>query len=265
MNDATFDKAGNFFYASQVSPAPLVLQYSVNGTTGALTAAGSFAVPANPAAMLVEPAGRFLYVSHIHPTLPAANLVSAFSISAAAGIVGTLAGSPFAAGQYPTTLLVNRAGQFLYAVNTGLSGSPAVAGAGSVSAWLINGATGALIPSPGSPIATGGGNTRDATIDPTGRYLVATNSSSGTVAAFTINASTGALTHATGSPMSPAVGISPGTGIFDPSGRFMYLDDAGTNSVSSYAFNAATGALTLIGSSPAGNTPTTRPQIAGLQ
>ena len=53
--------------------------------------------------------------------------------------------------------------------------------------------------------------------------------------------------------------------MFDPSGRYYYLDDAGTNSVSSYAVNSATDKFTFIGSLPAGTTPTTRPQVEGLQ
>jgi len=224
-------------------------------------------VPANPAALAIEPGGRFLYVSHINPSLASGNLVSALYVNATSGISGTVAGSTVAAGQYPGTFLFDRTGQFLYAINMGFTGSASVlvTGPGSISAYAINATSGALTPAPGSPFATGGSYPYDAAIDAGNRYLLSTNSVSRTVAMFTLNAANGALTHAPGSPRIPTVGVSPGSAVFDPSGQFVYLVDASTKSVSAYVVNGTSNTLSFINSVPVGAAPAARPLLVTLQ
>jgi 6-phosphogluconolactonase len=75
----------------------------VTPATGALTAiTGSpFASP-QPAAVAVDPTGKFVYVANL-----SAGTVSAFAIAAADSSLTPLTGSPFAAGLQPTAIAIS--------------------------------------------------------------------------------------------------------------------------------------------------------------
>ena len=88
---------------------------------------------------------------------------------------------------------------FVYVANSGSN---------NVSAYTIDGATGALTAVPGSPFPADAGPF-SVTVDPTGQFLYVANlnPSSNNVSAYTIDGATGALTTVPGSPF-PA-GTSP--------------------------------------------------------
>jgi 6-phosphogluconolactonase (cycloisomerase 2 family) len=145
---------------------------------------------------------------------------------------------------------------FVYVANFG--GSP-----GTVSAFTINAATGALTAVAGSPFAAGS-SPFSVTVDPSGKFAYVANYWSNDVSAFTINAATGALTPVAGSPFaagSPvAAGIPrPASVTVDPSGKFAFVANFNDrpSSVSAFTIDAATGALTQVLNSPfpAGNGP----------
>jgi len=69
----------------------------------------------------------------------------------------------------------------------------------NVSAYTINGTTGALVPVVGSPFSAGQGPF-SVTVDPTGRFAYVANVDSNNVSAFTIDGLTGVLTPVDGSP-----------------------------------------------------------------
>ena len=122
---------------------------------------------------------------------------------------------------------------------------------GKVSAYTINGSTGALRAIAGSPFAAG--NTPDSvTVDPSGRFAYVANydpsSSLGNVSAYTINSSTGALRPVAGSPF--AAGRLPISVTVDPSGRFVYVANYYGDNVSAYTINRSTGALKAVAGSP---------------
>jgi 6-phosphogluconolactonase len=116
--------------------------YSLNALTGALTAApGSpTAVASNPEAIAVDPAGRYVYAANV----TAANEVATFAITPSSGALNLASTSP--AGNLPINLAVDPSGQFVYAANFN---------ANSISAYVVDSATGALMPVAGSPFATG--------------------------------------------------------------------------------------------------------------
>jgi hypothetical protein len=75
----------------------------------------------------------------------------------------------------------------------------------NVSAYTIDGATGALTPIPGSPFPAGL-YPDSVTVDPTGQFAYVANAGSNNVSAYTIDGTTGALTPVPGSPFAAGVG-----------------------------------------------------------
>jgi len=151
-----------------------------------------------------------------------------------------------AAGGNPNSVAVDPSGKFAYVVNSTQATLPV----GSVSAYIIDAASGALTPVAGSPFPAGT-LSRSITVDPSGRFAYVANSMSNNVSAYTIDATSGALTAVTGSPFAAETG--PASVTVDPSGRFAYVangDLGGSNNVSAYTIDAATGALTLVAGSP---------------
>ena len=87
---------------------------------------------------------QYVYVVNVN-----SGNISAFRINPNTGALTPVAGSPFAAGDVPDSITVNPAGTFAYVTNGGTVGN------GTVSAYRINPATGALTPVAGNPFAAG--------------------------------------------------------------------------------------------------------------
>jgi 6-phosphogluconolactonase len=168
--------------------------------------------------------------------------VSAYTIDGTTGGLTVVSGSPFSAGTQPVAVTVDPTGKFVYVVN--YDNVPAL---GNISAYIINGATGALTAVPGSPFPAGF-LPYSVTIDSTGHFAYVANAGSNNVSAYTIVATTGALTAIPSSPF-PA-GSAPYSVTVDPAGHFAYVANAGSNNVSAYTIVATTGALTAIPGSP---------------
>ena len=117
-----------------------VSAFTINASTGALTAVGSpVAVGTNPISMAVDPGGRFAYVANA-----TSNDISAFTINATTGAL-TAVGPPVAAGTGPVSVTVDPTGTFAYVANRFSD---------DVSAFTINASTGALT-AVGPPVAGG--------------------------------------------------------------------------------------------------------------
>jgi 6-phosphogluconolactonase (cycloisomerase 2 family) len=119
---------------------------------------------------------------------------------------------------------------------------------GSVSAFSINGTTGALTPIAGSPFAilANGGPAQLAT-DPEAKYLYVPMSSGTAVFGFGID-STGVLSPIAGSPFM--VGSQPNSVAIDPTGTFLFSADFDGNDVSILGIDASTGTLMPVSGSP---------------
>lgn len=248
------DAVGGFLYVPAAQYE--IAAYTIDGSTGSLTSVGitkNFGVYASE--IDIHPSGKFLYtrkggVFAIDPGTGALTPTAAtgveFGAGAAFGLEGTVA----------------------YFAIYGSSNPTSMPGPGSVAAFTIDPASGALSPLPGSPYPTGGDTAVAITMDPTQGYVAATNFGSGTVAIFAVDASDGSLTPAANSPFAPKVGTAPGAVTFDPSGQFVYLTDApdgAPGSVSAYRFDASQGTLTFVGSSAVGSSPSEFPRVVGLQ
>ncbi len=234
-----FDSTGAYLYVSNMN-GNSISAYSVNAVTGALTAlAGSpYAVSGvNPVPTQIVRAGNYLYV-----TESGADSVDVFSIAAGTGeLKEGVAGSPFATDTGPYGITVDPSGSVAYVANAG------AAGAGSISAFTINSASGVLTPVAGNPQKIP--VDQFLSIDPLGKFLFVTESAG--VAVYPITAGTGVLgTAVTGSPFATGINAGPHSVGIDPSDRFVYVGNAKLANVAEFTFDSTTGVLTPVAGSP---------------
>ena len=213
-----------------------VAMYTIDATTGALTSTGTINgnCPGlcNPSSMVVDPSGKFAYVSTGGAGVP--YNVGMYTVNATTGALTSI--GTIATGPVPISVAVDPAGNFVYvaAVNA-TPGS-----AGSLSMYAINATTGALT-SMGTIAA--GTDPVSVAVDPAGKFAYVTNSGSNDVSMYTIDTTTGALT----SIGTIAAGSTPTSIAIHPSGKFAYVTNSGSNDVSMYSIDSASGALTLMG------------------
>jgi 6-phosphogluconolactonase (cycloisomerase 2 family) len=148
----TLDPLGRFAYtANNTLPGAgqgpgNVSVYMVDPSNGALTwveNTANIGIPgAGPSMVAVDPSGRFAYVS-------GGGLVTAFTIDQTTGALTPTNPPTFAAGLNTLWVAVDPNDKFVYAANHGDFSSGTTPG--SVSAYTIDSATGALTPISGSP------------------------------------------------------------------------------------------------------------------
>jgi 6-phosphogluconolactonase len=228
---------GAFLYVSDTSG--IVEGYAINPLTGVLVPVPGnpfFAGP-NPAGLAVDPFRSYVYVVNN----VAAGTVTAFSFNPVGTLI-PVAGSPFPTGPGPFSLAVDPVGQFLMVTSftasalfshpinpgTGAIGPPQIAptpagplgvavdpfgqfayvadhlGAGSVSSFTVNAATGLPLPNL-APVAAAAGPV-GATMDQSGRFLYVANNVGNSVSGYAINPLTGASVNIAGSPWATGVG-----------------------------------------------------------
>jgi len=178
----TVDPQNRFLFASDDTSPGNVLAFTINSSTGALSAvAGSpFATipgfPGNtqPGQIVVDSTGSFVYT-----VLTGTNQIAAFSITASTGVLTAVTGSPFPTGNRP--LAMATVNNFLYVSNTSDA---------TVSGYTIDPTSGVLTAVAGSPFAIYAGPMATS-FD--GAYLYTTTQAGLTT--FSINPQTGALTQ----------------------------------------------------------------------
>jgi 6-phosphogluconolactonase len=221
--------------------------YSMDAATGALTPVPGSPFLAGKAAtsIAVDPSNKFVYVTNGR-----SNNISAYAIDGTTGSLSAVSGSPFATEAFPESVAVDPSGKFLYVASVGLGNTEVN---GSVSAYTIDGTSGALTPVADSPFMTGF-YTGGVTIDPSGKFLYGLNTANqNSISGYTIDSNTGALTSMTGSPFP--TGIGPSAAVVDRAGKFLYVTNLGAaphniGSVLAYTINGGTGVLTPIAGSP---------------
>jgi 6-phosphogluconolactonase len=184
------DPSGKFLFAPDIDPPGGVFAFSIDSTSGALTAVpgspftfpGQTVLNSNPIGIVVDSTGHFVYV-----TLGATNQIAGFSIVNGTGALTPVPGSPFVAGDAP--FLLAATGKFLY-VTTALDHT--------VSGYSIESANGVLTPVAGSPFSF---PVLSLVTDPSGKFLY--GAGGGGISGFIIN-SNGSLTQLPGSPFPAA-------------------------------------------------------------
>jgi 6-phosphogluconolactonase len=253
-DSVTIDPLGKFAYVANeglYDTDGSVSAYSIDPTTGVLTSTSGGISGNSPkfccfTAVAVHPSDKFAYVANGDSTPRSVSMYTINSSSGALTRFGTIAAEGF-----PTSVVVDPSGQFVYVAAETDSGIP---GAGSVSMYAINATTGALTSigtiATGTMIAQSSSNS--IVVDPTGAFAYVTNSGSNNVSMYSINATTGVLTSAG----TIDAGTTPLSVAVDPTGKFAYVTNFNSNDVSMYTINATTGVLTSIGTIATGQSPT---------
>lgn len=165
-------------------------------------------------------------------TLPQAGSVRLLRLNDATGVITADAQTPTVTGLTPTGLALHPTKPFLYTANS--SGN-------SVSQYTI--ASDGTLTVTGAATPAGSGP-REVVIDPTGSFLLVTNTLSDNIYVYSIDPGTGALT-AVGSPVFANTG--PTAMVMTPSGNFVYVTNP-IGFVTAFSFSA--GVLTPVPNSP---------------
>jgi len=171
--------SGKFLYAATGTNGIEVLSVSSTGVLALVDQQAS--VTGNLSNLAISPNGKFLFAVDDDAT------VSAYTIDAVTGKLALIAGSPFAAGDQPSTIAVDPSGRFVYAANQGSN---------DISAFSIN-ADGSLTAITGSPFVTGV-QPLQITVDPSGRFVYTANIGDRNVSVFSISSTTPGALNAVG-------------------------------------------------------------------
>jgi 6-phosphogluconolactonase len=219
----------DFLYvtSSKANPGQINV-YKVDSQAGALIPIQDSPYPSggrNPVADVASANGKNLYVIN-HDD----NTVVEFAI----GTDGKLYPQQTCnmPGSYPVQLAVNKAGTYLYIVETYQPNfSTNIPGPGAVVVFPIN-STGGLGPGNNcTPVANGakaffpvGNNPVAVNVVASGTYVYAVNESDATISAFQVGSS-GGLTLIGTFP----IGVAPNAIASDPTGKFLYVTDGAAN------------------------------------
>jgi 6-phosphogluconolactonase (cycloisomerase 2 family) len=236
-------------YATDKSNPGNVAGYTINSSTGALTA-----IPGSPfavgnsgnAGLAIDPGARFLYVGNV------GGGITVFAIDSASGALTLVPGSPFSTllPGSPDEIVAHPSGKFLYVtLNSSVE---------SVEASFAVAADGSLTPTPQSAWGPNGTWAWSAALDPQGKFLYTANVNDGTISAFSVDQTTGSLTALGGSPFTFAPIQIPWDLVVDPSGKFLYVSDVSSDGIVTFNITSS-GSLSPIGQQPVPVQPGTIP------
>jgi 6-phosphogluconolactonase (cycloisomerase 2 family) len=169
------DPSGKFAYATNTNGT--ISAYTINQTTGALTAGTAVAAGTYPSSITVDPSGKFAYVANMGD-----NTISTYTIDPTYGTL-TVLGTAVAAGTSPSSIISVHlsAGEFVYVANVSDK---------TIWFYSINSSNGKLTYL--GKVAAGT-YPSSVTVDPLGRFAYAANMGGGNILVYKIN-SDGTLT-----------------------------------------------------------------------
>lgn len=223
-----FTPNGQFAYVANLNGGT-VSAYTVNSTTGALTAIAGSPFPINsgssqPTALTSSPNGEFLYVIDFFGWK-----VHGFAINQSTGSLTELSGSPFQTGTYPSAIITNSTGSFIYVAANNGPGLKTTAYDTSIWVYSANTGTGELTDiTPEEPMTAASG----IALTPNNLFLYNTNYQDNLINVDNVNPTTGLLTTMPNGPYATADG--PEEIIVTPNGLFVYVVNANNHSVSGY-------------------------------
>lgn len=174
-----FAYVANFGTGSSTPPAnPSTISQYLIGSDGSLTpmSAPTVAAGRNPDSLVVDPSGKYLYVTN-----QGDNQVGQYLINSDGSLSAMTSAATVVTGGAPVGIVVDPTSRYAYVANQQTS---------NISQYSI-GMDGSLTPM-STPVAAGPG-VSSVTIDPTGTYLYATNRGTNTISQYTIG-TTGLLT-----------------------------------------------------------------------
>jgi 6-phosphogluconolactonase len=217
-----------------------VTAFRVNTNTGDLSQilGSPYPTGVSPTAIRIHPSGKFAYVSNAGE-----DTISLYTIGSTGALTEVTPRT--VTGDQPADLIMDPGGKLLFAINSA---------GNSISSFSIDGASGALSVTAGSPYQSFGFTPIRGAITPSGGFLYVANSNSATISGFAIDGS-GALTQIAHSPV--AVGNGPNWIAIDPSGKFLYVANLQDGTFSGFMIDGTTGQLQAMGGSPFGVTTNT--------
>jgi len=232
------DTAGAYLYVANTGAN--ISAFSINASTGALTAVGSpFLIGIAPLNMKLSPSGNVLYITGAGSS---GGVIEAFSVSAGA-FMNVVPGSPFPTGTNPYGLAMTPNGSFLYTANNGDN---------SISEFSVA-ANGSLTQISGSPVGETYSAPLALLVDNSGKYLYVANEGSSNLGAYTIG-SDGTLTILTNSPFT--TGAQPAVITADQNGKYLFVGNQSGAAIEVFSLDTSSGTLTEVSNYPIGNTPT---------
>ena len=233
-----FDPSGAHLYVAN-NGSDNLSAYAVNVGTGALLPiATAYATGTGPSAVSVSSDGAWVFVANNGGS----DDISVFAITAGTGALTPAAGSPFAAGGNPHSLVLtpipgpyDYGGAYLFTANFDGTGS-------TISGFSLDWNTGALTALTGSPFAVPVSNYIGT--DRTGADLYVTTGAG--VVGYRLDE--GTLTALAGFPV--ASGSNAYSSTVDPSNQFLYVANDGSASISGYKLDSNGGGLSAVPGSP---------------
>ena len=236
------DPSGDYLYVMN-SASQNISVFSISGSTGSLTqlAGSPFPIGLSPLNMQITPSGKFIFVTAASEPY---GLIEGLSVNA-----GTLkfANLTSSAGLNPYGLVINPAGNYLYAGNTSSN---------SLTIFSIA-SNGTLTQVAGSPLADIYNGPVALQMDPKGLYLYVANQSSNNVAVYSIDTSTGLPVTLTTSTTTFAFATvnAPSVIAFDPDGGHVFIGGQGS-SPGIQSFQVTSGNLNSVYTYKVGNSTT---------
>jgi len=254
--------SGDLMY--YISASGFLIVDDINSTDGSFSASGQVPIQASTSSKsfnvgVIDPTGRFIYV-----TSGVDNSIYGFRITQTADKAPLTNGAltavtptfnpytPTPALNNPSWIMTDRAGKYVYVVNSGTATLP-----GTISEFSIDQTTGALTPLSTPTVATGS-VPLFGTTDVNGHLYVANEGPPQTVSGYSINSSTGELT--TVGPDKAVTGASVTINVItDPAGKYLYVLDSPSTpgQVFAYSLDPVTGVINAeIGTAqPTGSSP----------
>ena len=226
----TIDSSGNFLFVGSVG-ANTITTFSIDSGSGALAQVGVPISTESPSVLKVPSSGNFLYVANSNTST-----ITAYSIGSN-GSLTQIAGSPFAVGNNPSSIVFDSSGSRMYVSNLG---------SGTFSEFKVNSSSGFLTPFAGSPFTV---NTANPVVTPTtpisialdssGQYLYVACANSNNIFGYSVNGQ-GIPAEISGSPFTAT---APTFLLLDSSGKFLYASDQTDKRISLYTIDTSNGSL----------------------
>lgn len=218
------DPTGKYLYSADNSGLQVIIMFSINQSTGALTALStptvSFPSGIAPGPMAMDPAGKYLYVTNTGGS--GAQTLYMYTVGAG-GILTT--NGTLTTAVWPTGITVNSTGTFAYV--TGYWNA-------DIYMYSIN-ASGVLVPL-ATPSIASGVSPYGVVVNSTGTYAYVIDRNANVINVYSINGATGQLTFSNSVATSKTTSFSIG---IDSESKFIYSLSAGF--LSSYLINQGTG------------------------
>jgi 6-phosphogluconolactonase (cycloisomerase 2 family) len=230
--------------------------YNVDAATGQLRMRGYAKTGQTPSDAVSDRSGKFTYILNFGRAFPVPPLtatvpavpssISAFTHDDVTGDLVEVIGSPYSVSTNPFTaarISMHPSQKFIYVTKNPPDNN--------ISAFAINGATGALTSVAGSPVAAGT-TPGYLNFDAAGQFAYLPNGGTNDIYVYSVDGATGALTEKTA--LRTATGPNPNFLWLHPNGKFAYVinrnDGTLPGSISAYTVNATTGALTAVSATP---------------